>query len=348
MKEIRCGIVGCGTILPWHANPLERIEGAQLVAVADAAKERAQEAAKIYGVDAYEDYHQMLKRDDLDLVHICTISGTHGTIGLDAISAGKHVLIEKPIEIQLDRIDALIDAAREKGVKLGGVFQMRFYPSTIKLVDAVKSGRFGKIVLAEYENKSMRTIEYYNKDAWRGTWQFDGGGALMNQGVHGVDIIQYVAGPVTRVCALTKTLTRPIEVEDTAAAVMEFQSGAIGILKGTTSLYPGFPSTFFIHGERGSVAVQGENIITWQFDETLPGDDEVMKANVDMNLSTGSDPKAHTDTAHESCIRSFLEAVREDKTPSVSGEEARKSVELILAIYHSSKTGKWVELPFTA
>ena len=254
MKEIRCGIVYCGTILPWHANPLERIEGAQLVAVADAAKERAQEAAKIYGVDAYEDYQQMLKRDDLDLVHICTTSGTHGTIGLDAISAGKHVLIEKPIEIQLDRIDALIDAAREKGIKLGGVFQMRFYPSTIKLVDAVKSGRFGKIVLAEYENKSMRTVEYYKKDAWRGTWQFD---------------------------------------------------------------------------------------------ETQEGDAEVMKANVDMNISMGSDPKAQTETAHEACIRSFLEAVREDKTPSVSGEEARKSVELILAIYHSSKTGKWVELPFT-
>ncbi|HUV66566.1 MAG TPA: Gfo/Idh/MocA family oxidoreductase [Sedimentisphaerales bacterium] len=187
----------------------------------------------------------------------------------------------------------------------------------------------------------------YKKDAWRGTWQFDGGGALMNQGVHGVDIIQYVAGPVARVCALTKTLTRPIEVEDTAAAVMEFQSGAIGILKGTTSLYPGFPSAFFIHGERGSVAVQGENIITWQFDETLPGDAEVMKANVDMNNSMGSDPEAHTDRAHEACIRSFLEAVREDKTPTVSAEEARKSVELILAIYHSSKTGRWVELPFT-
>jgi len=346
MNAIRCGIIGCGSILPWHANPLQRIEGAHLVAVSDTVKERAKEAGKTYGVDAYQDYRQMLKRDDLDVVHICTISGTHGAIGLDAISAGKHVLIEKPIEIKLDRIDALIKAAHENGVKLGGVFQMRFYSSTAKMVDALESGRFGKVVLAEYENKSMRTIEYYQKDSWRGTWEFDGGGALMNQGVHGVDIIQYLAGPVARVCALTKTLTRPIEVEDTAAAVMEFQNGAIGVLKATTSLYPGFPSKLFIHGERGSAAIQGENIIAWQFDETLPGDDKVMEANVEVESPMGSDPKAHSDTAHEACIRSFLESVREDKTPSVSGEEARKSVELILAIYHSSKTGGWVELPF--
>ncbi len=169
MKAIRCGIIGCGSILPWHANPLQRIEGAHLVAVSDTVKERAKEVGKTYGVDAYQDYRQTLKRDDLDVVHICTISGTHGAIGLDAISAGKHVLIEKPIEIKLDRIDALIKAAHENGVKLGGVFQMRFYSSTAKMGDALKSGRFGKVVLAEYENKSMRTIEYYQKDSWRGT-----------------------------------------------------------------------------------------------------------------------------------------------------------------------------------
>jgi UDP-N-acetyl-2-amino-2-deoxyglucuronate dehydrogenase len=346
MKELRCAIIGCGTIAPWHAGPLQRIEDAKLVAVADIIRERAEEVGEKYGADPYDDYHEMLKRDDIDVVHVCTISGTHAQVGLDAISAGKHVLIEKPMEIRLDRIDTLIKAAKEKAVKLGGIYQRRFFPSTRKLIDAIKANRFGKIALVELANKGMRTDSYYNKDAWRGTWELDGGGALMNQGIHGVDFIQYIAGPIKRLCAVTKTLARSIDVEDTAVCLLEFESGALGVIRATTSLYPGLPSTACVHGDRGSAVVQAENIVQWQFDEPQSEDEDVLKHQETVGPNRGSDPRAQNDVAHESNIRNFLDSIRENKEPLVTGEEARKAVEIILAIYHSSKTRKWVDLPF--
>lgn len=346
MKELRSAIVGCGTIYPWHANPLQRIDGSKLVAVVDIAKERAEEAAEKYGAESFDDYQEMLKRDDIDVVHVITFSGTHAQVALDAISAGKHVLIEKPMDIKLDRIDALIKAAKEKGVTLGGIFQRRFYPNTQILLDAIKTGRFGKIVMAELDNKIMRTDEYYNQDAWRGTWELDGGGALMNQGVHGVDFIQHLMGPVKRVCALCKTLTRAIEVEDTAAILLEFETGVVGVIKATTSLYPGYASSLFIHGDKGSCEAQAENIVKWDFAEPQLGDEEVTKNQVEFDPKRGSDPRAHKDIGHEMNIRDFMQAVRENREPLVSGPEARNAVEIILAIYHSSRTGKWVDLPF--
>jgi predicted dehydrogenase len=345
MKELRSAIIGCGTIHPWHAGPIGRIEGADLIAVADVIEERAEEASKNYKAEPYTDYQEMLKRNDIDVVHVCTPSGSHAQIGLDVISAGKHVLIEKPMEIKTERIDALAKAAKDKGVKLGGVFQMRFYPSTQKVREALKEGRFGKVVLAEVENKIMRTVEYYQKDAWRGTWELDGGGALMNQGVHSIDLIQHLMGPVERLCALTKTLTRPIEVEDTAAAILEFKSGAIGLIKGTTSLYPGFPSRVYVHGDAGSAEIRGEYVYDWKFAEVKPGDEDVISKE-EIDPKRGSDPRAQKDFGHESVIRDFYGAIRDDREPFVTGREARKAVEIILAIYHSSKTGKWVDLPF--
>lgn len=341
--EVRFGIIGCGVIAPWHVYGIEGSENAKLVAVCDIVKEKAEALAEQSGSPkVYTDYNELLADPEVDAVCICTPSGLHAKIGIAAAKAGKHVLSEKPMDIKLENIDALIAACKEAGVKLGGIFQRRTSDIWIKIREAIQAGKLGKMVLGDAYIKYYRSQEYYDSGDWRGTWELDGGGALMNQGVHCIDLLNWIMGPVESVYALAAPLVRNIEVEDTAVAAIKFANGAFGVMEGTTSVNPGLNHRLEFHGENGNIRVEGEQIVEW----SVPGDEE--KSDSDEKSDAGSassNPKNIFKEGHRLMVQDFVNAVREDRDPMVTGEEARKSVEFILAIYESSKTGKPVTLP---
>lgn len=350
MEKFRFGIIGCGTIGPWHANGIKALDEAELVAVCDCIPERADKMAQDYNAKAYIDYLEMINSPDIDAVCICTPSGMHADMAIDAARAGKHVLAEKPIDVNLSKIDQMISGCRMAGIKLGVIFQRRTSPLWGQLKQAVAKGSLGKMVLADAYLKYHRAQSYYDSGEWRGTWALDGGGALMNQGVHMVDILQWIMGPVESVFAHADHLARNIEVEDTAVAVLKFANGAFGVLEGTTSVYPGLEHRLELHGDKGSILVQGEKVVRWEIhgeQTALPSDDG--NGGVDIKLGTAETPPtaAHIQ-GHQAQILDLINAVREDRDPMVTGEEARKAVEIILAVYRSSKTGLPVTFPLTA
>ncbi|MEN6356170.1 MAG: Gfo/Idh/MocA family oxidoreductase [Armatimonadota bacterium] len=340
-NEVRFGIIGCGVIAPWHAFGIEGSEGAGLVAVCDIIKEKAEALAEKNGSPkVYTDYKELLADPEVDAVCICIPSGLHAKIGIDAAKAGKHVLSEKPMDIKLENIDALIEACHKANVKLGGVFQRRTSQNWIKVRDAVRGGKLGKMVLGDAYIKYYRSQEYYDSGDWRGTWELDGGGALMNQGVHCIDLLNWIMGPIESIYAHAAPLVRNIEVEDTAVAAIKFANGAFGVLEGTTSVNPGLNHRLEFHGDKGSIRVEGEQIIEW----SVPGE-EMSESGDDTKDTAASNPTDIFKEGHRIIIQDFVRAIQEDRDPMVTGEEARKAVELILAIYKSSKTGMPVTLP---
>lgn len=337
------GIIGCGVIAPWHAKAVANIPGVELVAVCDIVPEKAEKLREEFGASyACADYHDLLARDDVDIVSICTPSGMHADMGIAAARAGKHIMTEKPIDIRLDRIDKLIRACKERKVKLACIFQRRASSLWQRVKRTVDEGKLGRMVLASAYLKYYRSQEYYDSADWRGTWELDGGGALMNQGVHMVDILRWVMGPVDTVFGFAAPLARKIEVEDTAVASIRFKSGAFGTLEGTTSVTPGLNHRMEFHGEKGSILVDGETAVRWD----VPGEDkeEVAEELEDRVGSAASDPTAISTYGHQVQIADLITAVREDREPMVNGEEARHAVELIVSVYESARTGRPVKL----
>ena len=343
MGDIGFGIIGCGMISQYHAQGIKDTEGARLVAVADSVEEKARERAEEFGVEWYTDYHDLLARPDIDVVNICIPSGLHCEPTVAAAQAGKHVICEKPLEITLEKCDRMIEACRKAGVKLQTIFQSRYLESTRKIKQAIEEGKFGKLVLGDMYCKWYRSQDYYDSGKWRGTWELDGGGALMNQSIHGVDLLQYLMGPVDSICAYCDTLARKIDVEDTAVAVLRFQSGALGVIEATTSVYPGLSRKLEIHGEKGTAMVEDQDIVKWEFE----GEEDQVKPRDQAKVATGAgDPTAGmTATGHQVQIEEMVNAIRENRDPFITGEEGRKAVEIIHAIYQSSQTGKPVKLP---
>ena len=344
MKDkVGYGIIGCGVIAPWHARAFQSITDAKLVAVCDIIPEKAEKLKTEFGAEyVYTDYKEMLARDDIQIVSISTPSGMHADMGIDAARAGRHILTEKPIDINLEKIDKLIKTCDQQKVKLACIFQRRTSNLWKLIKQTVDEEKLGKMILASAYLKYFRSQEYYDSAGWRGTWALDGGGALMNQGVHLVDILRWVMGPVDTVFSFADHLARNIEVEDTTVSSIKFKSGAFGTLEGTTSVTPGMSHRMEFHGEKGTIAIEGEKIARWD----VPGLDkeEVMKDLQDLVGDASSDPTAIGADGHQEQIADLIAAVREDREPMISGREARNAVELILAIYESAKTGKPVKL----
>lgn len=270
---------------------------------------------------------------------------------MEAANAGKHVLVEKPLEITLARCDEIISACESNGVLLGTIFPSRFSPANIALKEAIDAGRFGKLTLGDTYVKWWRTQEYYDSGGWRGTWDLDGGGAYMNQAIHNVDLLYWLMGEVEQVCGLTATLAHErIEVEDVGTAIVRFKNGAVGTLEAATSVYPGLLKKTEIHGTTGSVIVEQDDILTWDFAEAKPEDDAIREQFGRKSENTGgaADPKAISFIGHQKQFEDFIAAVQEGRAPIIDGSEGRKSVELILAIYESSWTGRRIELPLKA
>src|SRR5215472_8205174 len=251
------GIVGCGVIAPMHARAIAELPNARLVAVADTVAERAERRGRELGVPHTAGVDALLARPDVDVVCVCAPSGLHAEVGVRAAAAGKHVVVEKPIDVTLEAADRLIAACHDHGVVLTVISQHRFGPAVQRLRGLIDGGRLGRLVAGDAIVKWYRSQEYYDSGDWRGTWSLDGGGSLMNQGVHYTDLLQWMMGPVERVFARTATAVHErIEVEDIAIAVLQFAGGAVGVLQASTAAYPGLPERLEVTGTGGTVVVE--------------------------------------------------------------------------------------------
>jgi UDP-N-acetyl-2-amino-2-deoxyglucuronate dehydrogenase len=342
------GIVGCGMISNFHARALEETRGARLVACFDQRTDAARKFAESAGCKPYDALDDMLRDPAVDAIGIATPSGAHMEPAVAAARAGKHVIVEKPLEITLRRCDAIIDACDKAGVKLATIFPSRFHDSSIKLKRAVDGGRFGRLTVGDAYVKWWRTQEYYDSGAWRGTWALDGGGALMNQAIHTVDLLTWLMGPVAELISMTATLAHErIEVEDTAMAALRFENGALGVIQATTAAYPGYLKRIELHGTDGSAVLEEEDLKKWDFKKPTAADRRIQE-DMKKARSTGggaSDPAAIGHHGHAVEFKDFVDAIQKDRTPSIDGREGRRSVEIILAIYKAAETGRAVTLP---
>ncbi|WP_052759440.1 Gfo/Idh/MocA family protein [Paenibacillus sp. DMB20] len=340
IKKLRFAIVGAGVISSFHAKAAAENPEAELVAISDVVEENARKLAEKHGIPSvYGDYREMLERKDIDVICVCVPSGKHAEVAIAAARAGKHILCEKPLDITVERMDRMIHEARAERVKLGVIYQRRTFPAAIAARKAVQENKLGKLVLGDAYLKYYRSQEYYDSAGWRGTWELDGGGALMNQGVHGIDLIQWIVGDVESVFARSAALVRNIEVEDTAVAVVKYVNGAYGVIQGTTSVWPGQETRFEIHGEKGSIVFADSGIKQWAF---MDGEPSV--PDVEGTASASSDAANISADGHYILMNDMIQAIKEDRDPMITGEEASKAVKLILAIYESARTGREVKL----
>jgi UDP-N-acetyl-2-amino-2-deoxyglucuronate dehydrogenase len=342
-KKFRIALIGCGRISKNHFEAIDQIDGLELVAVCDSDSERAEQAGKQWGVPHYTSYEKMLKESKTDIVTIATPSGLHAEQGIEAANAGKHVVMEKPMAISLTGADSLVHACDKAGVQLFVVKQNRLNPPVQLLKSAVDRNRFGRIYMASCTVHWARPQEYYDQAPWRGTWEFDGG-AFMNQASHYVDLIQWLMGPVESVMAKTATLARRIETEDSGIAILKFRSGALGSIEVTMLAYPrNLEGSITILGEKGSAKIGGtavNKIELWQFAEYDDDDKKVADADT-------SPPNVYG-LGHHGYYRNVLAVLRGEAKPDTDGRAGRKSLELILGIYESAKTGREVPLPLRA
>jgi predicted dehydrogenase len=331
-------VIGAGLVGPRHAAAAARTPGAQLVAVCDQRLDRAEAVAEQFGALAVAEVDAVLERKDVHIVSICLPTRLHLEVAERAAAAGKHIVVEKPLEVSLERADRLIAAAKAHNVQLGAIFNRRFIPALKATKRAVEEGLLGEILVSDMYYKAFRTQEYYDDSGWRGTWEQEGGAALINQGIHGVDLVRWVAGPIARIFGYADHLRREIEADDTTAAVARYANGAMGVIQATTSVQPRTPDRLEFHGTNGSIQLANYRIASW----SVPGA-EAWPAEVEAEEQAAIPEAGNLETyGHNAQIADMIEAVRDGRPPAVSGEEGRRSLEVCLAIYESARTGKEV------
>ncbi len=340
------GIVGCGMIAEFHTQAIQAMKGGHLECVFSRNRKRAETLAKKTGCKAYTDYTDFLSHPGLDIVTIATPSGAHLEPAVGAANAKKHVICEKPLEVTLERVDEMIKACQRNKVVLAGIFPRRFNDATVEFKKAVDRGRLGQITMADAYIKWWRDQAYYDSGDWRGTWKLDGGGALMNQSIHTIDLLIHLAGDVKTVCAFAdRAAHKKIEVEDIAVAILKFKSGALGTIEGSTTCYSPDGNAAEVHlcGTDGSVFMQDDKFRTWDFRKTSSADRFI---TAEFGLQTGggkaagaADPNAISFVGHQRNFEDTAKAIRARKKPLVDGKEARRSIEVILAIYQSALSG---------
>ena len=335
------GVIGGGNISHTHARAAQAIPGLTVAAVFGTNRERITAFGREFGAATYDTLERFLEHRPMDFVAIGSPSGLHAEQGIAAARRGLHVLVEKPIEVTAERADALIAAADAARVKLGVFFQDRLRPAVRDLKAAVDGGEIGAPVMIAGRVKWYRPADYYAKSRWRGTWALDGGGALMNQGIHTVDLMQWLFGPVARVQGWTGTRVHAIEVEDTAAAMFEFASGAVGTIEATTSAYPGYARRLEICGAEGTIVLEHDRIAV--VDLRSPSRHVSVQASGDATQSAAS-PLVSDASAHQRVLEDFIRAIDSDGTPACDGRAARPSVELVEAVYASARAGRPVVL----
>jgi UDP-N-acetyl-2-amino-2-deoxyglucuronate dehydrogenase len=336
VSEVRYAIIGAGVIGPTHAKALAEVKGAKLVAVCDKELDRAEKLAKEYGVRAVQELADILSDKDIDAVSICTPSGMHGEMVIAALEAGKHVLTEKPMEITVEKCNAMIAAWEKSGKKFTCIFQNRWASDAQKLKKLRDEGRFGTLALANAVVPWWRTQEYYDAGGWRGTWQWDGGGALMNQSIHTIDLLQWIAGPVAEISAHYAVRGHKIETEDVAVAALKFEDGALGTIIGTTCAWPGFPVRVELFGSNGTAILERGDLKVLRFKDEAKAQGGGAAVAGDGGAA---DPTAIGLKGHAAQIQDFIDAILEDRMPAIDPREGKNAVAIIRAIYESSNNG---------
>lgn len=341
MKDkVGFGIIGAGMIAEHHARAMADVENVRLIGFydpTDAVKTRAAQ----FGCRAYSSFEEFLADPEIDAVTIATPSGLHGSISIQAARAGKHILCEKPLELTLEKIDAMIATCEENHVLLSSVFQARFTRPVQLVHDAMRAGRFGRMVLASGQMRWYREPSYYTSSSWRGTWKLDGGGALMNQAIHMIDLLIYINGAPEEVFAFSGTLTHSIEVEDNLCATVKYRNGSFGTIEVSTSCAPGFPRRVEFSGSTGTVAFEEDKITRWDFVQPLEEDDAIRNELFGIADAKGGKSPMNISTYGHTCqIRDLATAILTGKPLVLDGREGRRAVELICGIYESARTGK--------
>jgi len=348
---MKFGIIGTGMIANFHAKAIHAMENGSLYSCFDRNAERADTYAEANGIKAYHTLDEFLADPELEIVTICTPSGTHMDPAIAALNAKKHVICEKPLEVTPEKIALMVAASKANHVTLAAILNRRFNPSVSYLKDAVDTGRFGTLSLVEASIKWFRTQEYYDSAGWRGTWALDGGGALMNQSIHIIDQLIYTVGPVKRLTASMACLAHEnIEVEDTAVAILEFENGAKGVIQGSTACYSttGHKAELNICGSKGSAFLADEHFKVWDFAEGADADAYVLENLMEQVGAEGlgaNDPSKINFTGHQRNFEEVVNSIIENRKCSVDAHEARKAVDVICAIYKSAQNnGEWVNI----
>src|ERR1700761_7492465 len=348
MGEYGFGVVGAGVIGAFHAAAIAMVPDARLVAATDVDPGRAEAFAGRHGCVAAPDLDALTGRDDVDVVAVCVPSGLHAEVGVRAAQAGKHLVVEKPIDVSLDAADRLIAAAAAAGVTVTVISQHRFDPGVVELRRLIDGGAFGRLLLGQASTKWWRSQDYYDSASWRGTRAMDGG-ALMNQGIHYADLLRWCLGPVAEVSALTVTQAHEMEAEDCALATVRFTSGAVGTITATTSVVPGFPERLEISGTEGSAVVKDGKLVYREVRGEAGGSAEsggVAEAGGSDGAGGGAAANAADlgVRAHAAQLADFVAAIEEGREPAVTAADARATLELVCAVYQSGREGGPVRL----
>lgn len=339
MSKIRFAIVGCGHIAKKHAEAIKNAEGAELIAVCDTIPENMEFYTSEYGAKPYINYDEMILNPEIDVINICTPSGSHAPLTVKAANAGKHIVVEKPIALSLKDTDAMIEACEKNNVKMAVLHPNRFRPAMLELRKAMDEGRFGKLSHANATVRWNRDQAYYDQAPWRGTKEFDGG-VLMNQAIHNLDLLVWMMGDVEEVYSMAATRLRNIEAEDVSTGVVRFKNGSLGVIEAATTIYPkNFEESLSIFGENGTVKIGGKTanfVEHWQMESIVEEEAEKIKECIK------EDPFGKP--GHQWIIEDMIEAIKEDRHPIVNGIEGKKALELVIALYESAESGQPVKI----
>jgi UDP-N-acetyl-2-amino-2-deoxyglucuronate dehydrogenase len=339
MKKYGFAVIGCGDISDFHIKAIHEIDQAHLVGVSSRKVERAQEVGEREGCFWTTDSKELLRHPDVDIVCVTTSSGSHGQIGMDVLAEGKHLLIEKPIAMNSVEANQMISLAKEKDVIFSVVSQRRFEEQHQYVKNLLHNKALGKLLLVEIKCPYLRTQEYYNRSPWRGTFAEDGG-ALMNQAIHSIDLMLWMAGPAKSVMGKVATQTHQMEAEDMGLALVTFENGGFGTIMSSTSIQPGFPPTLSLYGEKGTIIIEGTSITQWM----VPDIEKPVFKNDGLTGGGVNDPKSIPTLYHQMQILDVIEAVDKKRKPAITGDDGKISVQLIEAIYQSSINGKEINL----
>jgi len=344
-EKLGFGLIGYGLVAPFHAKALADSEKADLIAVAGRNPNKARAFCQEHGGEALASIDALYPRGDIDVIAVLTPNASHEQYAVKAAQAGKHVLVEKPPEMTLEKTDRIIDACRENEVKLGIVLQCRFRKAVEAIKSAIDSGRFGKLLHGDAFMKWFRPQEYYHRDPWRSS-RAEGGGVIIQHAFHYFDLLHHLMGPVKRVLARTSNLIhQDVELEDTVLAFLDYENGAQGVIEASTALFPGTDIRIEINGEKGTAIMQGERITTWQFADEKPEDEEIRKIGRAAAQTAAGGAAAFLHQEHMYLIDDMVDAVRENREPRITGQSARGTLEIALAMYKSADEARPVELP---
>ncbi len=339
MSKVKFGLIGTGNVSEVHARSISEIENAELVAVAGRNSQKTRELSKKFNCDVSRSIDELISRTDIDAVCILTPSGTHANIGIKAAQHGKHVMVEKPIDVNFEKADDLIRECEKQNVKLSVISQRRYSNGVQRIKDAMKNGSIGKVGFGGAQVRWYRSQEYYDSAGWRGTWKLDGGGALINQSIHYVDLLQYIVGPVEEVFGYCKTMSHNIEVEDLVVGSLKFKNGALGLIEASTSAYPGLFSRVDVYGENGTAALVDDEL------ELL-----ISKNGLNFKRESKSADKIKSNSTsqisyelHKKQLENFVNSILKGANLDVKAKDGRNALAVVIGLYESCKMGKPVK-----